>query len=132
MEENQAAAGADPLSEAIEYVCEHLADIRWQLEQAGDTGPLDRLLAAVRADAEVNDLIRTLHDALQSGGDALGVYGHVRSALPKALSDFGLARPKHTLYLCPGRRCTRYAWFDPAASPPVCAIDSAPMVPERL
>ncbi|MGN9845171.1 hypothetical protein ACTMTI_44320 [Nonomuraea sp. H19] len=132
MDENQGAAGADPVGEAIEYVCQHLADIRWQLEQAGDTGPLDRLLAALRADAEVDGLIRALHEALQAGGDALGVYGNVRSAIPKALGDFGLARPKRALYLCPGRRCARYAWFDPAASPPVCGIDGEPMLQERL
>jgi hypothetical protein len=124
--------GGDPVGDATAYVCGHLDDIRWQLERSGDSNILDDLLAALHDGGDVAAGLDALHDALQRGGDALGVYGNARSALPRSLGDFAAGRPAETVYLCPGRRCARYRWPEPGAGPPQCAVDGAPMVAERL
>ncbi|MEV6393539.1 hypothetical protein AB0M39_01950 [Streptomyces sp. NPDC051907] len=133
MDVNQGEADVDPVGRAIAYVCGQLDDIRQQLDEAGDTGPLDGLLAALRAGGEVDSLIHALHGALQRSGDALGVYGNVRrAAVPRTLGDFSRIRPRDTVYLCPDRRCARYVLSPRAEAPPVCDIGGSPMLSERL
>ncbi|MFD8005217.1 hypothetical protein [Streptomyces mirabilis] len=115
------------------YVCEHLPDIGAQLEYHDDSGPLDRLLAALREGEDASELLDALHEALQSGGDALGVYGNVRGGMRKTLGDFGTDGPGETIYLCPRRQCARYAWPGRgSAGPATCSVDGIPMLLERL
>lgn len=119
----------DRVGDGTAYVCEHLADIRAQLERSGNADPLELLLSAARADRDVAGALDALHHALQAAGDALGVYGNLRSGIPRTLGDFGTARPREPLYLCPRRRCARYRWPDhESTAPPTCGIDGEPMV----
>ncbi len=123
--------GTSRTAAAVGYVCEHVADIQQLLAELGDTTPVERVLAAVRAGEDVAGPLDRLHKILQANGDALGVYGdHARSALRPA----GLAPPApfEIVLLCPHRRCTRYRWPDPDGGTPVCGIDGTPMARERL
>lgn len=127
------AEGPDRTAAAVGYVCGHIADIRDHLEQLGDTGPLDRLLAAARAGDELTGTLDDLHETLLAGGDVLGVYGNAaRSGGPRPT---GIADPvpAETVFLCPHRRCSRYRWPSPGGgAAPACDIDGTAMVPERL
>ncbi|MEV4313056.1 hypothetical protein [Actinocrispum sp. NPDC049592] len=122
--------GAGRTAAAVGYVCEHVADIQELLAELGDTSPVERVLAAVRAGEDVTEPLDRLHKILQANGDVLGVYGDPgRSALRPA----GVARPApvEVVFLCPHRRCTRYRWPG-AGGTPVCGIDGTPMARERL
>jgi len=124
---------ADRTAAAIGYVCGHLADIRDHLTELGDTGPLDRLLAAVAAGDDPAGPLDVLHETLLADGDVLGVYGSTgRSGGLQAagIADHG---PAEVVFLCPYRRCTRYRWPEPGSDAvPTCDIGGAPMVRERL
>jgi hypothetical protein len=127
------AASSERTAAAVGYVCGHLADIRDHLEHLGDTGTLDRLLAAVQADDELTGPLDRLHETLLAGGDVLGVYGSTgRSGGPRPA---GIADPvpAEAVFLCPHRRCSRYHWPSPGKdAAPACDIDGTPMVRERL
>lgn len=128
------SASDDRLAAAVGYVCGRLGDLRAQLEECGQAERLDRFLAAVHGDGDVIAALDALHQALQAGGDPLGVYGTTGRGsvgpIPAGIQD---ARPVEALYLCPNRRCTRFRWPDPAASaPPWCAIADEPMLWKRL
>ncbi|WP_367132185.1 MULTISPECIES: hypothetical protein [Streptomyces] len=112
----------DELADAVAYVCGDAAEIREALEPA--TEPLDCLLEAVRAGENVATALNDLHVALQAAGDALGVYGHNRSAA-RGLRLVGVvaSRPRETLLICPTGRCSRYDRPDPIAPAPSCAIN---------
>ncbi|MDQ3887266.1 MAG: hypothetical protein M3308_09755 [Actinomycetota bacterium] len=60
---------------AMAWVCAEEPQMRASLERAGDTSPLDRLIAAARDGAELSELLDDLHAALQRCGDAVGVFG---------------------------------------------------------
>jgi hypothetical protein len=122
----------DRTAAAVGYVCGQLADIRDHLAHLGDTGPLERLLAAVRDGYELDEPLDRLHEALQAGGDVLGVYGN--SARSFGLRPAGITdpRPAEIVFLCPHRRCSRYRWPEPSSEVPTCEIDDTPMVRERL
>jgi hypothetical protein len=127
------------VADAVARVCTDEPDIRACLERAGDTSPLDRVIAAVRDGGEVRDLLDALHAALQRGGDALGVYGPNRSgagyraARPVGLGD---PRPVEVVFLCPRGTCSRRWRPDPAAppsTPPTCRLhDGEPLCWKRL
>ncbi|GIH48422.1 hypothetical protein SAMN05421833_111148 [Microbispora rosea] len=121
---------SDRTAAAIGYVCGHLADIREHLEALGDTGPLDRLLAAVRSGEEAAGPLDWLHEALVAGGDVLGVYGNAgRGLRPLSVGP----DPGEFVFLCPRRRCVRYRWPSPeSGAAPCCEIDGTPMTRERL
>lgn len=123
---------ADRTAAAAGYVCLHSAEIRALLRELGDPGPLEDVLAAVRGDADLAEVLDRLHEALQAGGDVLGVYGNAdRSA---GLRPAGVARPApvELVFLCPHRRCSRYRWPEPGDADPVCEFDGTPMTRERL
>ncbi|MBE3012981.1 hypothetical protein IL992_27915 [Microbispora sp. NEAU-D428] len=121
---------SDRTAAAIGYVCGHLADIREHLEALGDTGPLDRLLAAVRSGEEVAGPLDRLHGALVAGGDVLGVYGNAGRGLRALAVE---PDPGEFVYLCPQRRCARYRWPSPGSgAAPSCEIGGTPMTRERL
>jgi hypothetical protein len=127
------AAGSDPAADAVGYVCDHLADIRDHLEHLGDTGPLDRLLAAIRAGDDLTGPLDRLHELLVAEGDVLGVYGSTgRSGSPRP-AGIPDPVPAEAVFLCPRRRCSRYRWPLPGQdAAPSCDIDGTPMLPERL
>lgn len=126
------------VTDAVARVCVDAPGIRARLEHAGDTSPLDRLIAAVRDRGEVSERLDELHTALQRCGDALGVFGPTRrgrdfrSVHPVGLGD---PRPVEVVFLCPRGSCSR-AWRpDPAAPPsssPTCLLHGEPLRWERL
>jgi len=127
------------VADAVARVCADEPQIRAHLERAGDTSPLDRLIAAVRDGGEVPERLDELHTALQRCGDALGVFGPTRrsgggfrSARPVGMGD---PRRVEVVFLCPRGTCSR-AWLpDPAAppsTPPTCQMHGAPLRWERL
>lgn len=126
------------VADAVAQVCADVPGIRARLERAGDTAPLDRLIATVRDGGEVAERLGELHGALQRCGDALGVFGSTRrgggfrSARPVGMGD---PRPVEVVFLCPRGTCSR-AWRpDPAAppsTPPTCLLHSEPLRWERL
>ena len=111
----------DSLADAVAYVCGDLAGIREALGTAGE--PLDRLVAAMQSGDDAATPLNELHVALQTAGDALGVYGHSRSpANGLRLAGTTASRPKEALLICPIGRCSRYAWTERATATSVCAV----------
>jgi hypothetical protein len=112
---------------AVYYVCDHLADLRGQLERGDGTEPLDRLLAAIRAGGELTGLLDELHAAVQAGGDALGIYGQTRSVGPRP-AGIGRSRAAQVVFLCPVDQCSRTWWPDDSATErPACQIHDQPL-----
>lgn len=112
---------------AVYYVCDHLADLRAQLERGNGTEPLDRLLAAIRAGGELPVLLDELHTAIQAGGDALGIYGQTRSAGPRP-AGIGRSRAAQVVFLCPVDQCSRTWWPDDSTTErPACQIHDQPL-----
>lgn len=127
-----ARSSNDRVALGMARVCEHQAEIREQLAHSGSAQVIDDLLAAARAGRHVGNLLDALHAALQAGGDALGVYGHTRGTGAQ-LAGISGERSSEEIYLCPGRRCTRYCWPDAAVTgPPTCEIDDGPMLKSRV
>jgi len=126
------------VADAVAGVCAEEPGIRACLERAGDTSPLDQLIAAVRDGDEVTERLDGLHTALQRCGDALGVFGPTRrgggygGALPGGIGD---PRQVEVLFLCPRGSCSR-AWRpDPTtstSSPPTCQLHGESLRWERL
>lgn len=126
------------VADAVARVCTEEPHIRTRLDRAGDTAPLDRLIAAVRDGAPVTEPLDELHAALQRCGDALGVYGATRrrgyrSAVPVGMGD---PRPVEVVFLCPRGTCSRTWRPDPSTSPstpPTCRLhDGEPLRWTRL
>jgi hypothetical protein len=119
------------MADALAYVCEHVTEIRDDLrEGAGsDTGPLDRLLAAVPDGGDVGTCLEELHVRLQRDGDAQGLYGCVRGigARLAGVSADLVGLRAGGIHRCPHRRCTRSHWQGEATGEPVCAVDGTPM-----
>ena len=125
--------------DAVARVCAEEPQIRARLERAGDTSPLDRLIAAVRDGGEVPERLDELHTALQRCGDALGVFGPTRrsgggfrSARPVGMGNL---RPVEVVFLCPRGTCSRTWRPDPVASPsapPPCQVHGEALRWERL
>jgi len=126
------------VADAVAWVCAEEPGIRACLERAGDTSPLDRLIAVVRDGGDVAERLDELHSALQRCGDALGVFGPTRrgggyvGALPGGIGD---PRQVEVLFLCPRGSCSR-AWRpDPTtstSSPPTCQLHGESLRWERL
>ena len=129
------ASTRDDESTAIAYVCEHWNELSTWLAQDDQT-LLSRLGEALRAGREVSQLLDELHQAVQRGGDALGIYGNVergqRAGLPR--SGLGSPRPVEVIFVCPGGRCSRYATpeTEGADHKPRCEIFGIPLRWERL
>lgn len=125
-------------ADAVARVCTEEPGIRARLEGAGDTSPLDRLIAAVRDGGEVDQQLGELHTALQRCGDALGVFGSARrgggygGTLPGGMGD---PNPVEVVFLCPRGSCSR-AWRpNPVAqpsTPPTCQLYGESLRWERL
>ncbi len=117
-------------------VCSHIAEMGADLRNgpAGDEGPLERLLAAVRDGRDVSAPMAVLHAALQAGGDPLGLDGYAPGGgSARGLRLTGVAdRPAEPVYLCPAGRCDRYWWPRGPVPVPHCAIDGAELRAERL
>lgn len=128
-----------PVADAVARVCTDEPAMRACLQQAGDTSPLDRVIAAVRDGGEVPGLLDALHAALQRGGDVRGVFGSslcgtsYRGARPVGLGD---PRPAEVVFLCPRGTCSRRWRPHPAAAPstpPTCRLhDGEPLCWKRL
>lgn len=128
------------VADAVARVCADVPTIRARLERAGDTSPLDRLIAAMRDGGEVAERLGELHTALQRCGDALGVFGSTRrgggygGTLPGGMGD---PNPVEVVFLCPRGSCSRGWRPDPATSPspstpPTCQLHGEPLRWERL
>jgi hypothetical protein len=125
-------ARRERVGRGLAYACQHAADICDQLARHGSTAPLDDLMSAARDGRDVAGLLDALHEALQAGGDALGVYGNARATASR-LTGIPAPRPTEVLYLCPRRRCLRYSWPGGTSdAPPSCGIDGEPMLRSRL
>ncbi len=126
-------AQSSPAAAVLAWVCAEEPGIRASLERAGDTSPLDRLLAAARGGSEMSDLLDELHAALQRCGDAPGGFGPIRRGTDDrgyGESGFrpvglGSPRPVEVAFHCPRGTCSRDWQPDPAApasSPPICPV----------
>jgi hypothetical protein len=113
---------------AIGRVCAEKDDMRALLTRTGEVEPLDQFIEAVRASADVADSAVALHEALQRAGDAVGVLGGTRTAVPWAMGD---ARPVDVVLLCPRRRCARAETPD-AGTALHCVIHDEPLRSERI
>jgi hypothetical protein len=127
------------VADGINYVCDHLADIRASLEyDGGDATALDRLLAALKTGAATARLLDDLDAAVQASGDQVGVYGYVRAGAERgsvtgaSMPGIGPPQPAELVYLCPGRLCSRFWWPGASAAIPVCALNGQPLSAERL
>lgn len=126
------------VADAVARVCADAPGIRARLDCAGDTSPLERLIAAVRDGGEVAERLSELHAALQRCGDALGVFGptrrggNYRGAHPVGMGD---PRPVEVVFLCPRGSCSRDWRPDPTtppSTPPTCLLHSESLRWERL
>lgn len=124
--------------DAVARACAGEPQYRARLERAGDTSPLDRLIAAVRDGGEVAERVDELNDALQRGGDALGLFGptrrggNFRGVRPDGM---GAPRPVEVAFLCPRGTCSRDWQPDPTAppsAPPTCQVYREPLRWTRL
>jgi len=129
---DSAGGAVDRTASAIAYVCAHLADLTDQLTHLGDTGPLDEVLARLRAGDDPDAALDRLHDTLLAAGDVLGVYGSSGRSWNVRVAGADTAAPAEALYVCPLRRCSRYSWAEPGGTGPSCTIGGAPMRRERL
>lgn len=113
---------------AIGRVCAEEDDMRSLLTRTGELEPLNKFIEEVRATADVADSAVALHEALQRAGDAVGVLGGTRTAVPWAMGD---ARPVNVVLLCPRRRCARAETPSPGTALR-CAIHDEPLRSERI
>lgn len=133
--ESSIESAQDRMLDGLAFVCEDLDAIRAQVStEQGGIEVLDTLLQNARAGRDVTALLDDLHHVLQMSGDALGIYGAMRTsggsqAHPR---DMGTAHRAEVIYLCPARRCSRYAWADASPTAPTCRLDGAPLCAERL
>ncbi|MCA1671680.1 MAG: hypothetical protein LC799_05595 [Actinobacteria bacterium] len=129
---------------AVGRVCSEEPQMRACLERAGDTSPLDRLIAAARDGAELSELLDELHTALQRCGDAVGVFGP-RAGLREwdlrhrdsGLRPVGVGVPSavEVAFHCPQGTCSRDWQSDPAhpsSTPPTCRVYGKPLRWARL
>jgi hypothetical protein len=133
--EGLVADEAGQVADGLAYVCEHVDQIREDLddEGTGDVAPLELLLAAVREGTDPAGPLEALHTALQARGDALGVYGHLRTVGFLGSHLPGVPRePIDVVYLCPAGRCSRYCWPQAGTPPPCCTITGESLRRERL
>lgn len=125
--------------DAVARVCAEEPQFRARLERAGDTSPLDRLIAAVRdGGGEVAERVNELHAALRQGGDALGLFGPTRrggSFRGVRPDGLGAPRPVEVAFLCPRGTCSR-DWrpdpITPPSAPPICQVHAEPLRWTRL
>ena len=129
---------------AVARVCSEEPQMRASLERAGDTSPLDRLIAAARDGAELSELLNDLHAALQRCGDAVGVFGpraglrewdlrHRDSGLRPV--GVGVSSAVEVAFHCPRGTCSRDWQPDPAhpsSTPPTCPVYGKPLRWTRL
>lgn len=123
-------------AERLAVVCAHLEEIREDLRRGHSGGEdlVDEVLVTARAGGDITDRLAVLHAVLQAGGDAHGLDGYgdsgpgTRGLRPVGISD----RPGEQLYLCPGSRCARYWWPQPATDVPHCAVSGTALRRERL
>jgi len=116
--------------------------MRASLERAGDTSPLDRLIAAARDGAELSELLDELRTALQRCGDAVGVFVPRASEWNLRHRDSGLRpvgvgvpSPVEVAFRCPQGTCSRDWQPDPAhpsSTPPTCPVYGKPLRWTRL
>ena len=112
-------------SQALAYVCMHVEEISAALAEDASGGEglqaLERLRAALRGNGDISGPLGDLHHALLRAGDALGVYGHVRSVRGLSLAGFDAGEPLEIVYRCPTGRCMRTV-PGPAVKPPRCGV----------
>ena len=121
--------------------------MRASLERAGDTSPLDRLIAATRDGAELSELLDELRTALQRCGDAVGVFGPARHGAGFREWDrrhrdsgsrpvgVGVPSAVEVAFHCPQNTCSRDWQPDPAhppSTPPTCPVYDKPLRWSRL
>ncbi len=138
---------SDELTEvraAVAWVCSEEPQMRASLERAGDTSPLDRLIAAAREEAKLSELLDELHTALQRCGDAVGCFGPRaglrewdRQHRDSGLRPVGVAVPSpvEVAFHCPQGTCSRDWQPDPAhppSTPPTCPVYDKPLRWSRL
>jgi hypothetical protein len=128
-------APSTDIAEALAYVCGRLDYLRAVLppDEAGEPPALRALLEAVSHAHDLTGPLDALHIGLLNAGDALGVWGHVRSGV-RSLNVPGVDEhtPFEVIYLCPLGRCAGRRPDRTTTFPVTCAIAGRELRRERL
>lgn len=124
-----------PAYDALAYVCGRLDYLRAVLphDEGDDPPALRALFDALRDAQDLVGPLEALHAGLLNAGDALGVWGHVRSGW-RSLSVPGVEEnaPFEVVYLCPLGRCSGRRPDRTTTFPVTCAITGRELRRERL
>jgi hypothetical protein len=110
----------------LAYVCANLGDLRATLDEDGASA-LERLLAALRSGTAITPLLDELHLAVQRAGDALGIYGEQ----DRGLEAVGTERME-IVFRCPLEKCTGRPFDEVTEFPPLCSVNGAELIRDRL
>jgi hypothetical protein len=122
-------------ADALAYVCGRLDYLRAVLphDEAGEPPALRALLDALRDAQDLAGPLDALHAGLLRAGDALGVWGHVRSGW-RGLGVPGVEEdaPLEVVYVCPLGRCSGRRPDRTTTFPVTCTITGQELRRERL
>jgi hypothetical protein len=128
------APGADT-AEALAYVCGRLDYLRAALphDEADEPPALRALFNALSSADDLAGPLDALHADLLNAGDALGVWGHVRSGLRNmTVPGVDSGAPLELIYLCPIGRCAGRRPDRTTTFPMTCAVTGRELRRERL
>ncbi|MFF0744992.1 hypothetical protein ACFYVL_31785 [Streptomyces sp. NPDC004111] len=123
---------------ALGYLCENLEEIQNDNDSVSE--PLSRLLPLLRANARqlgtpspddrqhIADLLNAIHEALQAGEDALGLFGHAMRSPVDAVGVDSL----DVVYRCPLALCTGRLEREITGALPRCSVNGAELRREHL
>jgi hypothetical protein len=122
-------------ADALAYVCGRLDYLRSVLprDEAGEPPVLRTLLNALADARDLAGPLQAVHTALLDAGDALGVWGHVRSGWRDLnLPGVDETAPFEVIYLCPLGRCSGRRPDKTTTFPVTCPITGQELRRERL
>lgn len=124
-------AAGERVAAALAYVCEHFQEVEELLgadrPDDSDVMLLRRLVEVAITGQDVTELLRELHDALVSRGDATGVFGQ----RTRGYTVVGVERLE-IVYRCPIRRCQGRQRVQVGASSSRCELAGRELLRERL
>lgn len=101
---------AEQIRRGLEYLCTHVEYVRSAIAKRpfAQRAAMDRLTDEHAAAPQVAADLEAVHLALRSSGDALGIFGRVRSMVPAPGVD--VEKPTEPVLRCPRHyQCDRFA-----------------------